>query len=325
MKVGIAYDLKEDYIKEGYGEEDVAEFDRIETIEEIEKALQENGFETERIGNLKSLVRKLADNRRWDMVFNIAEGMYGIGREAQVPALLDAYCIPYTFSDPLVLALTLHKGMTKTIVRDKGIRTPDFYVVEKEHDIENINLPFPLFAKPLSEGTGKGIDQLSKIDNYKNLKERCIKLLEKFRQPVLVETFLPGREFTAGILGTGEDARVVGVMEVVYNDASKNTYSFFTKTNYEELVNYTLITGELDQLCKDLCLKIWRLLGCRDAGRIDIRSDADGIPNFIEVNPLAGLNNPHSDLPIVCRLAGISFRELIGEIMNSAMTRYNSK
>jgi len=325
MKIGIAYDLKEDYIKEGYGEEDAAEFDRIETIEEIEKALHENGFQTERIGNLKSLVRRLADNQRWDMVFNIAEGMYGIGREAQVPALLDAYCIPYTFSDPLVLALTLHKGMTKTIVRDKGIRTPDFYVVEKEHDIENINLPFPLFAKPLSEGTGKGIDQLSKIDNYKNLKERCIKLLEKFRQPVLVETFLPGREFTAGILGTGEDARVVGVMEVVYNDASKNTYSFFTKTNYEELVNYTLITGELDQLCKDLCLKIWRLLGCRDAGRIDIRSDADGIPNFIEVNPLAGLNNPHSDLPIVCRLAGISFRELIGEIMNSAMTRYNLK
>ncbi len=189
MKIGLTYDLKDDYLKEGYGAEEVAEFDKIETIEEIENALHENRFETERIGNLKALVQKLADKQRWEMVFNIAEGMFGIGREAQVPALLDAYEIPYTFSDPLVLGLSLHKGMTKMVLRDNGIKTPDFYIVKREKDIENINLPFPLFAKPLAEGTGKGIDQLSKISNFDELKKRCIKLLEKFRQPVLVETF----------------------------------------------------------------------------------------------------------------------------------------
>ncbi len=164
MKIGLVYDLKDDYLRQGYGEEDVAEFDKIETIEEIEKALHENGFDTERIGNLKSLVSALADNRRWDIVFNIAEGMYGMGREAQVPALLDAYQIPYTFSDPLVLSLTLHKGLTKEIVRNAGIATADFCVVRDAEDVEKIKLPFPLFAKPVAEGTGKGIDKFSEIN-----------------------------------------------------------------------------------------------------------------------------------------------------------------
>jgi len=321
MKIGLSYDLKEDYLNEGYGQEEVAEFDKLETIEEIEKALHENGFETERIGNLKSLVQKLATHQRWDMVFNIAEGMYGMGREAQVPAILDAYQIPYTFSDPLVLALTLHKGLTKEIIRNAGIATADFFVVREAEDIEKVNLEFPLFAKPVAEGTGKGIDQFSEIKTKNELKQICIRLLEKFKQPVLVEMFLPGREFTVGILGTGKDAKAVGVMEVLYEHTDYNTYSYFNKANYEGRVNYALIEGELGDACKDLSLKVWRVLDCRDAGRIDIRLDAEGVPNFIEINPLAGLNAIHSDLPIVCRLAGMNFTQLIKEIMDSAIKR----
>ena len=129
MKVGITYDLREEYLCEGFSLEETAEFDKPDTIDSIEEALQLLGHETERIGHVRSLVARLAGGSRWDLVFNIAEGLSGFGREAQVPAVLDAYGIPYTFSDPLVLSLTLHKGMTKRVVRDLGIPTPGFAVV----------------------------------------------------------------------------------------------------------------------------------------------------------------------------------------------------
>ena len=211
MLIGLTYDLRQDYLSMGFSEDETAEFDRIDTIEAIENVLNEIGHQTERIGNIWSVTKALSLGKRWDLVFNIAEGLYGIGREAQVPALLDAYKIPYTFSDPLVLALTLHKGMTKRVLRDLGIPTPDFAEVNSVRDIRNINLPYPLFAKPIAEGTGKGITAASRIENRKQLETVCRQLLNDYQQPVLVETFLPGREFTVGIVGTGENAaRLVG-------------------------------------------------------------------------------------------------------------------
>ena len=210
LKIGITYDLRDDYLKEGYGLEETAEFDLPDTIEAIEKVILDNGFQADRIGNIKALTRRLAADDRWDLVFNIAEGMYGFGREAQVPALLDAYNIPYTFSDPLGHAISLHKGMTKHVLRDLGIPTPDFAVINNEAEIDEVNLPFPLFAKPVAEGTSKGITALSKITNREELHQICKNLLQTFKQPVLVETYLPGREFTVGILGTGKDAKALG-------------------------------------------------------------------------------------------------------------------
>jgi len=198
LKIGLTYDLRDDYLKEGYGLEETAEFDLPDTIEAIEKVILDNGFQADRIGNIKALTRRLAKGDRWDLVFNIAEGLHGFGREAQVPALLDAYQIPYTFSGPLGQTLTLHKGMTKHVVRDLGIPTPDFAVVADPEDIDLVSLPYPLLPNPFAEGTGKGITALSKIDNTRDLRNVCIKLLNTFHQPVLVETYLPGREFTVG-------------------------------------------------------------------------------------------------------------------------------
>ena len=163
MKIGITYDLRKDYLVAGFGEEETAEFDSEETIAAIDRALQDLGYRTDRIGNIKSLTRRLAAGDSWDLVFNIAEGLRGFGREAQVPALLEAHEIQYTFSDPLVLSLTLHKGMAKRVVRDLTVPTPDFFLVENESDLAFIDLPFPLFAKPVAEGTGKGVDSASKI------------------------------------------------------------------------------------------------------------------------------------------------------------------
>ena len=326
MKIGITYDLREDYLIEGYGEEETAEFDRAETIEAIDQTLKELGYRTDRIGHLKSLTRRLAAGDRWDLVFNIAEGLRGFGREAQIPALLDAYDIPYTFSDPLVLALTLHKGMTKHVIRDMGIPTPDFAIIEKEDQITGICLSYPLFAKPVAEGTGKGITAASKINTEKELVEVCRMLLTVFKQPVLVESFLPGREFTVGIIGTGKDAIATDTMEVCLKaQAEPDVYSYINKENCEELVEYRLVYDEEAQQVRETALSAWRGLGCRDAGRMDLRSDRSGRPNFMEVNPLAGLHPQHSDLPIIFSLMGKTFHQLIDRIMHSALKRVQDR
>ena len=322
MIIGITYDLRSDYLSQGYGEEETAEFDRPDTIAAIENTLQDLGYETDRIGNIRSLAERLVAGNKWDLVFNIAEGLKGFGREAQVPALLDAYDIPYVFSDPLVLSLTLHKAMTKHVIRDFGIPTPDFAVIEEKSQIPAVDLAYPLFAKPLAEGTGKGISSASKLNSEEELEKVCLKLLDEFRQPVLVETFLPGREFTVGIVGTGKKAKAFGVMEILLNEhAETEVYSYLNKEKYEELVTYELVSGQSAQAAANTALAAWTCLGCRDAGRIDLRLDDRGVVNFIEVNPLAGLHPVHSDLPIICNLAGISYRQLIEAIMDSALQR----
>jgi len=322
VNVGITYDLREDYLAMGYGEEETAEFDRPETVDAIEQALQHLGYRTDRIGHIRSLTDRLAAGHRWDMVFNIAEGLRGFGREAQVPALLEAYDIPYTFSDPLILSLTLHKGMTKRVIRDLGLPTPDFTVVEAPADAQRVDLPYPLFVKPVAEGTGKGISGSSRVTSRTELVTTCERLLNLFDQPVLVETFLPGREFTVGITGTGPEAKAIGVIEVVLlEEAESHAYSYVNKQRFEELVEYRLVTDPMAEKAKDVALASYRGLGCRDAGRVDLRADRQGAPSFLEINPLAGLHPEHSDLPILNTLAGFTYFDLIERIMKSALTR----
>lgn len=322
MIIGLTYDLREEYLAEGFTADQTAEFDSEETIVGIEKALNELGHKTHRIGHIRSLVKLLNDGKRWDMVFNICEGMYGIGREAQVPAVLDAWQIPYTFSDPLVLAVTLHKGLTKRVIRDAGVPTAPFHIVETPGDISRCPLPFPVFMKPVAEGSGKGIGPNSAAYDFHSFETECNRLLLEYHQPVLVEKLLTGREFTAGILGTGEKARVAGVMEVLIKpEAEESTYSRFIKENYIGRVDYQLVKGQVADQCEKICLDAWKVLGCRDAGRIDLKMDETGIPNFIEVNPLAGINHKTSDLPILMNLLGQTYNYLIAEILESAKER----
>lgn len=322
MKVGITYDLRTDYLAMGYSETETAEFDKADTIEGIEAAIRSFGHETDRIGHLRNLMGRLVAGESWDLVFNIAEGLYGFGREAQVPALLDAWRINYTFSDPLVLSLSLHKGMTKRVLRDLGLRTPDFVVVESDEDIAGVHLPFPLFAKPVAEGTGKGVSAMSKINDAAQLDRACRQLLRDHHQPVLVEEYLSGREFTVGIVGTGKRARALGTMEIVLrSNAEDGGYSYENKDKYEDRVDYVLVDDAMAKEAEELAVAAWRGLGCRDAGRIDLRANAQGKVSLIELNPLAGLNPTHSDLPILCRKLGIPFNQLVGWILEEAMLR----
>ncbi len=276
----------------------------------------------EAIGSARRLVEALAAGKRWDLVFNIAEGLRGPGREALVPALLDAYDIPYTFSDPLVMSLCLDKAACKRVVRDLGLPTPDFALVRSEKDIAAVDLPYPLFAKPVAEGTGKGVDAASRAGDRRELAAVCRALLKRFRQPVLVETYLPGREFTVGVAGTGDLARPLGVMEVsLSGQAEPGAYSYSNKANFESLVQYLPVEGPAAEDAMELALSVWRGLGCRDGGRVDIRQDAGGRASFIEVNPLAGLNPSISDLPILCRMNGVSYQDLLRMIVQSALER----
>ena len=324
MKIGLTYDLRTDYLAAGYDELQTAEFDREDTIDALETAIRVLGHTTDRIGNARRLIERLARGDRWDLVFNIAEGINGIGREAQVPAILDLYNIPYTFSDPLVMSLTLHKGMTKRVIRDAKIPTSDFCVVEEEDKII-VSFPPPYFIKPVAEGTGKGVSPQSILYNPRDLAPACGTMARSYRQPVLVERYLSGREFTVGIIGTGGDAEVLGTIEVILlAGAEKGVYSYINKEKCEELVQYRPVRSSeesLVQKAEDIALDAWRVLGCRDAGRVDIRCDEADQPYFLEVNPLAGLHPDHSDLPIICKGISLPYEVLIQRILASALKR----
>lgn len=323
LLVGLVYDLRKDYLASGFSEEQSAEFDSEETIAALDETISSLGYRVQRIGNARALCSRLAAGDRWDLVFNIAEGVTGRSREAQVPGILEVYGIPYTFSDPLVCAVTMDKAVTKKLIRDAGINTPDFMLVHCMSDLSVCHMRFPLFAKPVAEGTGKGIDQHSRIESVQQLESTCETLLKRFHQPVLVEEFLPGREFTVGITGTERDARVIGTMEVkILPEAGEKIYSFETKENWRKLVKYSKVEDKVlrDEI-ESLALKAFLTLECRDAARADIRLDAAGRPGFMEINTLPGLNPGHSDLPLLAAQEGISYKDLVGAIIASAMQR----
>jgi len=322
MLIGLTYDLRDDYLAAGFGEAETAEFDRADTVDSIESALRELGHRTDRIGNALALADRLARGDRWALVFNIAEGLAGVSRESQVPAMLETFQIACTFSDPLVSALTLHKALAKRVLRDLGLPTAPFVVLDLADVPDGFNLPFPVFVKPLAEGTAKGIDGRSRVDTPGELGPVVRRLVREFRQPALVETYLPGREFTVGIIGTGERAEAVGTLEIVLlPQAEPHSYTYVNKERCEELCQFPLAPPDWAAQAEDLALAAWRGLECRDAGRVDLRADAAGRLHLLEVNPLPGLHPSHSDLPMICTAVGMPYLELIRRIVDSAAGR----
>ena len=322
MRIGFTYDLRDDYLQMGLDEEATAEFDSIYTIESITKTLEDLGHSVERIGNIWNLTKLLVLGNKWDLVFNIAEGLHGLAREAQIPALLDAYNQPYTFSAPDVIVVCHDKSLAKLQLHKEGLATAQWHVVRKVEDVQNIAMPFPLFAKPLAEGTGKGVSAKSVLYNMDDARKICADLLERFSQPVLIEKYLSGREFTIGILGTGEDAEVVAVMEIEsLHSAEFGGHTYENKEDWQNRMKYSLATDQVAIQAATLALESWKVLQCRDAGRIDIRCDENQVPHFLEVNPLAGLHATHSDFPMLARMVGIEFPELIQKIVTHAQKR----
>jgi D-alanine-D-alanine ligase len=271
---------------------------------------------------VRALAARLVAGDRWDMVFNIAEGVRGRSREAQVPALLEAWDIRYVFSDPLTQAVTLDKAVAKRLVRDAGVPTARFHLIEDEADAATCRLPYPVFLKPVAEGTGKGCTNASIVHNRKEMLAEARSLITRFGQGALAETYLGGREFTVGVVGNGAAARIIAVMEILLlQNAEPEVYSFENKELCESRVEYRLADDAEAQAAGATALAAYRTLGCRDGARLDLRSDAHGVPQFLEVNPLAGLHPTHSDLPILATLAGMPYQQLIGEILQAAKLR----
>jgi D-alanine-D-alanine ligase len=301
--------------------EDTAEFDKQDTVDALNSALVNMGFETEPIGNCFQLIDALAAGRRWDLVFNIAEGLYGDGRESVVPAILDQYRIPYVFSGPVIMGISLNKHLTRLIVASAGVPVSPGMLVSELKDLDKCNLTFPLFIKPVSEGTGKGITEKNLVNSPEELRQMVGLLLERFNQPVLVEEYLPGREFTVGIIGSGDDAVAIGGMEI---ECMNNLpYSVEFKENYQTYCRYIPLAGEFEAECKKVALDVWKALGAADAGRVDVKADRNGRICLMEVNPLAGLHPVHSDLPILSNMTGINYQTLIEMIMKSAIKRHH--
>jgi D-alanine-D-alanine ligase len=323
MKVGLTFNLGSDYqFKEDDPIDAAAEFDTPATIEGLAQAIRSHGHDPILIGDGVKLFRYLSNNSL-DIVFNIAEGYYGRGREAQIPALLEMLQIPYVGSDSVTLGVALDKVMTKQIMKAERIPTAPFLKISRVEEINGVPLRYPLFIKPVHEGTGKGIDEQSKIKTYPQLKSKIRYLLKTYKEPVLIEEYLEGEEFTIGIVGN--PPHVIGTMQIVIDtDKVEDFYSYRVKEEYEQFVHYICpprIDPERLAQIEEMALRAYKVLDCRDFGRVDIRCDADGNPHFLEINPLAGLNPQHSDLCIIARHNGLPYEQLIGRILHSALAR----
>jgi len=310
-----------------------AEWDTIETVEAVRAALEER-YAVTMIEADEEAFRKFLEIRP-DFVFNIAEGLHGVSREAQIPAMLDMLRIPYLGSDPLTLALCLDKARTKEILSFHEIPTAPFSVVRSMEAFEDVRIRFPAIVKPLHEGSSKGIYNSCVVRDVEALEREVLAVLSTYGQPALVEEFLPGREFTVGILGNGDHLRVLPVVEIRFDalpPGMNPIYSFEAKwvwdTTEKPLEIYDCpaqLNPDLLSEIEALCTRTYRVLNIRDWARIDVRLDGRGRPHILEVNPLPGIlprPEDNSCLPTAARAAGMTYNQLINAALDHAMSRW---
>ncbi len=326
LKIGITYNLKKDFSRQENQPIDfLEEFDTEETIDAIRKVLEGEGHDVIKLGGDAGLIDRLRQTPV-DIVFNIAEGLRGRNREAHIPALLEFLNIPYTGSDPLTLSLTLDKAMAKRVVASQNIPTPRFKKVERVEDLNGLDLRYPLFVKLCYEGSSKGVRLDSKISDAPFLREKTTALLKTYGSPLLVEEFVKGPEFTVGILGN-EEPSVLGVMQIEIKGSApeESIYSLEIKREWEERVRYHCppsIDQDLSRRVEEVALRSYRALECRDVSRVDIRVGEDGIPYFLEINPLPGLSPVYGDLVMIARNMGWDYAKLVKTIFHHALKRY---
>lgn len=322
LRIGFTYNVKRSDSKL-LGDSE-AEYDAPETIEAIRSALESLGHDVVPLEATAELPMRLPD-AKVDLVFNIAEGMAGRNREAQVPALCELCGIPYTGSDSATLALALDKALAKRLLRQHGVLTPEFQVMSSGREKLSSALRFPLIVKPIAEGSSKGIGQKCVVDDEPALRTLVKAIIEKYRQPALVEEFIAGREFTVGLLGDRRP-RVLPPMEICFKDPANTrpVYDYQVKQEWEKHVYYRcpapLSTAELRQV-ERAARETFAALDCRDVARVDLRMDRQGQVYVLEVNPLPGLTPGYSDLVLIGQAAGMDFRTLIAEILSGAQKR----
>jgi D-alanine-D-alanine ligase len=338
MRVGIAFDLKpKTPLPAGAPDDLNEEFDSPATTSHMADPRRSLGHNVVELGDGAPLLRALLDDPP-ELVFNIAEGAgMSRNREARVPAVCEMLEIPCTGSDPLTLAVALDKDICRRLVAESGVVIPAGILLKRPADayegdyaefpaiIEASDLKLPLLAKPVCEGSSKGIRSKCLIEKAEDLGPVIVSLWRDYQQDVLVEEFIAGEEVTVGVVGN-DPPSVIGMLRVIPKQSTERfVYSLEVKRDYENRVDYEcpprLPAGVLTAL-EDAALHAYAVLGCRDVARLDFRV-RDGIPYFIEANPLPGLNAETGDLVILANKMGIDYRELIGAIVEAALARYS--
>ncbi|HEX9694935.1 MAG TPA: D-alanine--D-alanine ligase [Actinomycetota bacterium] len=323
LDVGIAFDLRPEAPPRDGPDDLLEEYDSKATVDAVARALRVLGHRPRLLGGGRAFLEALL-RAPPDLVFNMAEGWGTRSREAHVPAACEMLGVPYTHSDPLTLATTLHKATAKRIVAAAGLPTPAFEVWKEV--LESTALRFPVIAKPVAEGSGMGVRSGARIDDPAALREEVQRLLDGYRQPVLVEEFCPGAELTVGVAGTGREARLLGVMEVRPKAGSLSdfVYSVDVKRRGFDAVEYLVppcLEDETVASAASVAVGAHRVLECRDISRVDLRLDAAGRPLFLEINPLPGMTPGWGDVVLVAERSGTTYEELIGLIVESARAR----
>jgi D-alanine-D-alanine ligase len=324
LVVGIAYNLKKGIVSDAVDIE--AEYDSFDTIDAIRNVFTQQGFKVELLEADSDFVERLK-KANVDIVFNIAEGTFGRGREAQVPAILNFLGIPFSGSDETTLGLALDKALTKRYLSTYNIKTPAYQLINSPDYKLDPNLKFPLIAKPNFEGSSKGISDLAIVDNKEQLSTLMSRNFKLYGQPMLLEEYIKGREFTVGVLGNGAEMKVFEPMEISYlsEERQNRIYSYNVKVNYKKYVEYICppkLDKTVNQMMKKITAEIYLALDCRDFSRIDFRLSDDGILYFIEINPLPGLAPGYSDYPMLAQFCGMDYESLVLNVLNSALKRY---
>ena len=328
MRIGLSYDLKEaTAVEQDGGGDALEEYDSLETVELIAASLQSEGRTVVMLGGGRDFLDNIL-REKVDLVFNIAEGRGCYrSREAQIPSILEMLGIPYSGSDPLCLAICLDKAVTKRLVSTAGVCTPKWHVTSDSRELYHVassGFPMPAIIKPAYEGSSKGIRLSSVIENPEQAVEAADRLLQNYRQPVMMEEFIEGDEVTVGIVGNSPP-RIIGMMAIRPKRRSGHfVYSLEVKRDYLELVDYECppkFERRALQNLEESALSVFEVLGCRDFARLDFRMGPGGVPYFLEINPLPGLGN-HSDLVIMAKSMGWTHQKLVGAVLNVAIERY---
>lgn len=323
-KICIVYNLKRKV--ESEVEDEQAEYDDFSTVTSIQKVFEKNGYITELVEENENIAENFKKAHP-DVIFNIAEGTAGRSREGQVPALAEILNIPCSGSDATTLCIALDKALTKRIVSTYQVKSPDSVIISSEKDIDECNLNFPLIVKPLAEGSSKGISDISIVKNKAELKKLALANVVTYGERMMAEEYIKGREFTVGIVGNGSDTFVFTPMEIIFRKPTQDefcVYSFNVKKDYKKFIEYKC-PPEMDMSIinkmKENALKVFNALECKDFARVDFRTDKNGEPYFIEINPLPGLAPSYSDFPMLAEFCGLDYEAIVMKVLDSTLKR----
>jgi len=324
LRIGIACNIKRSRATDAE-----AEFDEPETVEAIADALRGGGYAPELLEATEDFPQKLAAAHP-DLVFNIAEGRAGRSRESQIPAICDYFGVPYTGSDAATLGIALDKSLTKRLVESFGVRTPASFVLDCREPVFPEQTAFPVLLKPNAEGSSKGVSDSCVARNGDELRAMAAREFARYGEDLLAEQYIPGREFTVGLLGNGRDVRVFEPMEIRFRKLRGDwaVYSYEVKRDYRDYIEYECPAQLPEQQRRTLmenARTVFSALGCLDFARIDFRLAPDGTVYFIEANPLPGLAPGYSDYPMLAGFNGVSYGDLVRGVLECALERYNRK